>query len=410
MTDVYSKTVPPLPAAKLARPSVWLEDTIIKLITRLKFGHLTVQFPSGRRESVHGAKKGPQAILEIHNLRFLWRLLISGDIGFAESYMSGEWSTPDLSALLTSASLNEEAFGDSVQGSWIAKSVSRLRHARRANTRKGSRRNIAAHYDLGNDFYRLWLDESMTYSAALFSKKDVSLSEAQQQKYLRIATDLNLKAGQSVLEIGCGWGGFAEFAAKELGCSIVCLTLSREQALYATERLEKAGLSDKVEVRLQDYRDVTGKFDAIVSIEMFEAVGEKNWIRYFETVKGLLKEDGKAVVQTITICEGQFDFYRQNPDFIQRYIFPGGMLPSKSAFAQSAENAGLAVSGEFDFGKSYAQTLRIWRRDFERRWDDIERLGFDQRFYLMWRYYLCYCEIGFDRGITDVRQFVIHHR
>lgn len=385
---------------------VWLFRT---WVARLPVGQLTVTFPSQRRETFNGAGPGPDAHLDIHHMRVVNRLMSAGDLGLAESYMSGEWSTPDLSALLRFGQANEQALGTTLQKTTLHRLFDRLLHARRSNTRRGSRRNIAAHYDLGNDFYGHWLDPSMTYSSALFESLDEPLAPAQRRKYLRLASQLDLQPGDRVLEIGCGWGGFAEIAAGEFGCNVVALTLSREQAVYARDRVEQAGLSDHIEVRLQDYRDVQGKFDKIVSIEMFEAVGERYWSVYLDTLRERLAPSGKAALQIITMDDAYFEDYRLNPEFIQRYIFPGGMLPGLSLFQQAAAAASLAISDQFTFGQSYGETLRRWDMAFQNAWPTIKTLGFDDRFYRMWRFYLCYCEVGFDTGRINVAHFTLNH-
>ena len=385
---------------------VWLFRT---WVARLLEGRLTVTIPSGRRETFEGAVSGRNADLNIHDMRVVNRLISAGDLGLAESYMAGEWSTPDLSALMQFGLANDQALGTTLQKTTLHRLFDRLRHAQRANTRCGSRRNIAAHYDLGNVFYGHWLDPSMTYSSALFETLDEALAPAQRRKYLRLAAQLDLQPGDQLLEIGCGWGGFAEIAARDFGCTVVALTLSREQAAYARDRLARASLSNRVEVRLQDYRDVSGQFDKIASIEMFEAVGEQHWPVYFNTLRERLAPGGKAALQIITMDDGYFDEYRRNPEFIQRYIFPGGMLPGLSVFKQAVTAASLVITDHFTFGPSYGETLRRWDTAFQNAWPEIKALGFDDRFYRMWRYYLCYCEVGFDTGRIDVAHFTLKH-
>ena len=374
---------------------------------RVRAGRLTVEFPSGVQKTFGGAEAGPQAIIRIRNLRLASRMLVSGVIGLAEGYIEEDWDSPDLKAVLMLGAMNAKTLSNTLAPAWFAKIINRLRHARRANTREGSRRNIAAHYDLGNAFYGAWLDETMSYSSALFEAMDERHEQAQRRKYLRLAEALELRPGDRVLEIGCGWGGFAEIAAAEFGCEVVGLTLSVEQAAFARARMARAGLADRVDIRVEDYRDVTGDFDKIVSIEMFEAVGEENWATYFDVLDRRLKPGGRAALQVITIADENYEFYRRNPEFIQLYIFPGGMLPSPSAFERAVSTAGLKISDSFYFGKSYAESLRRWDRAFRETWSDIEGLGFDQRFFRMWRYYLCYCEVGFELGRIDVGQFVI---
>ena len=377
---------------------------------RLERGQLTIKFPSGHRQTFGQGEEALQGLLEINDLRLILRMLFAGDLGLAESYLKGEWETPNLSALLTVGAINLDDLSDALQSGWLSRLQGRLRHAMRANTKRGSRRNIAAHYDLGNAFYRPWLDSTMTYSSALFVDFEESLSVAQRRKYARLAEELDIQPGDRVLEIGCGWGGFVEYAAAEYGCEVVGLTLSTEQAAYASARMENSGLAGQVEIRLQDYRDVRGVFDKIVSIEMFEAVGIEHWPIYFDTLRQSLNAGGRAAIQTITIGDEHFASYRRTPDFIQHYIFPGGVLPSPSVFAESATAAGMAVCNTHFFGSSYAETLRRWKKDFLGAWPMIQEMGFDERFRRMWLYYLCYSEVGFDTGKIDVAQFTIQHR
>ncbi len=386
------------------------EAILLRWLRGIEVGRLTVEFPSGVRQSFGGEDAACQASVKIHDLRVVFRMLVGGDMGLAEGYLEGEWDTPDLTSLLMLGMLNREALSGAIGGSWAATILNRIRHARRANTRAGSRRNIAAHYDLGNEFYRLWLDESMTYSSALFAGEDDSLPEAQRRKYLRLAEKLDLRPGDRVLEIGCGWGGFAEIAAAEFGCQVVGLTLSKEQAGFARSRMAQAGLTKQVDIWIQDYRDVRGDFDKIVSIEMFEAVGQENWGTYFAVLDRCLKPGGRAALQSITIADEHFESYRQNPEFIQRYIFPGGMLPGPAVFEKAVCDAGLVISDAFYFGRSYAETLRYWTRAFQENWPAVEALGFDQRFRRMWDYYLCYCEVGFEQGQIDLGQFILERK
>ena len=383
------------------------ERLLARMLGQVSAGRLAVILPSGRKASYGGIAEGPEAALQIHHPRLVTRLLSGGDIGFAEGYMAGDWDSPDLTELFKLALANEHALTGVGSPSLVNRVLNRLLHALRANTRRGSRRNIAAHYDLGNAFYGLWLDRTMTYSSALFDRMDEPLEQAQMRKYRRLAEMLELAPGDHVLEIGCGWGGFAEIAARDFGCKVVCLTLSTEQAAYVRTRLAQAGLADRVEVRLQDYRDATGTFDKIASIEMFEAVGEAYWSVYMETLRARLKPGGRAALQVITIDEAWFASYRHNPDFIQRYVFPGGMLPSPGAFAQAAFAAGLEVAEKHFFGASYAETIRRWDSAFTANWESIRKQGFDDRFLRLWRYYLAYCTVGFDHGRIDVGQFLL---
>jgi cyclopropane-fatty-acyl-phospholipid synthase len=332
---------------------------------------------------------------------------MSGDIGFAEGFMAGEWGSPDLAALLTLLSANADRLMRVITGSPLAQAAHWFMHVTRANTRAGARRNIHAHYDLGNRFYSAWLDSTMTYSSARFAAAGQDLSEAQRNKYRALAQHLELERGDEVLEIGCGWGGFAEIAAGEYGARVTALTISEAQHDFARQRIEKAGLADQVEIRLQDYRDVEGAFDKVASIEMFEAVGERYWPAYFNKIAEVLKPGGKAALQIITIREDLFEAYRKRADFIQRYIFPGGMLPSLDRLRGEVERAGLAWRRLEAFGQSYADTLAEWRRRFTAKWEEIRPLGFDEKFKQLWAFYLSYCEAGFRSGRTDVVQLAL---
>lgn len=396
-------------ATEAIRPGL-LERLLLRCLERLTVGRLTIDLPSGLHRTFGDPDSLPRASIRIHDIRTIFRMMISGDIGLAEGYMRGEWETPDLTALLLLGSRNMESLSGAVSENPVVTALNRIRHARRANTRRGSRRNIAAHYDLGNDFYGCWLDSGMAYSSALFEAPDETLAVAQRRKFLRLAEMLDLQPGDSILEIGCGWGGFAELAASEYGCTVVGLTLSQEQAKFSRDRMVRAGLAGKVDIRIQDYRDVVGQFDKIVSVEMFEAVGQENWGTYFSVLDRCLKPGGRAALQSITIANGKFDTYRRSPDFIQRYIFPGGMLPSPERFKDAAGKAGMQVYDSFFFGASYAETLRRWNEAFRQNWPEIERLGCDERFRRMWHYYLCYCEAGFEDGHVDVGQFVLGRR
>ncbi len=389
---------------------------LVKFLAGLQHGKLTVLQPNGERYEAIG-KKGQEwvsstgertslhADLRLHKNRVFRRVLMGGTVGLAEAYIDGDWDTPDLTSFLTLGCLNEAALGTKVGGLWPLKLWHSLRHMLNANTKRGSRRNIAFHYDLGNDFYRRWLDASMTYSAALFTSEEQDLEQAQQNKYQRLADMLDLQPGHSVLEIGCGWGGFAEFAARKYGCRVVGVTLSREQLDYARTRVAKTGLDDLVEIRLQDYRDVEGQFDRIASIEMFEAVGKENWPRYFDILNSRLKPGGIAALQVITIDDKRFETYQHTSDFIQQYIFPGGMLPSVRRLQEEIAKSALTLTAQKMFGAGYAHTLRHWHTAFRNNWPDIAPLGFDSRFYRMWTFYLSYCEAGFLTGATDVGHF-----
>ena len=341
-----------------------------------------------------------------HPARLLSRMARLGDIGIAEGFIEGDFSADDLPRLLEIGARNFEAIGGGLRPGFWARIGHRIQHALRANHRRGSRRNIAAHYDLGNAFYRLWLDESMTYSSALFATPDEPLGIAQQRKYDRLLDGLEAGAGDHILEIGCGWGGLAERAAQR-GLAVDGLTLSTEQLVYGRERLATAGLADQARLHLTDYRDQAGQFDHIVSIEMFEAVGERYWPTYFQTVHDRLRSGGRAAIQVITIDESAFESYRREPDFIQLYIFPGGMLPSIERFHAAARAAGLQVRETACFGQDYARTLARWHERFEMAEEELETMGFDHAFRQTWRYYLAYCEAGFLAGRIDVAQVIL---
>jgi cyclopropane-fatty-acyl-phospholipid synthase len=389
-----------------------LERFFVSVIDRLHRGKLTVNFPSGNAYSFSGSQdlidgKQFHAAWNLKSYRAVRRMLRGKSIGFAEAYMEGEWDSPDLTHFLELMACNMDAMESSVNKWSIVRSWNRVQHLLRSNTRRGSRRNIAYHYDLGNDFYKMWLDSSMTYSSAVFDEQHQDMESAQENKYRLLAEELDLKAHHEVLEIGCGWGGFAEYAARNYGCKIVCLTLSKEQLAWSKERIAAAGLSDLVELRLQDYRDVQGQFDRIVSIEMFEAVGEEHWDTYFEQLRACLKPGGRAGLQIISIANDRYDAYRNKADFIQKYIFPGGMLPSEEKLDGHINKAGLLKTDQHNFGESYAKTLALWRKDFLSNWENISRLGYSDKFKRMWEYYMCYCEAGFRRGTIDVGHYFL---
>ena len=388
------------------RPVFW-EALLDKWLSRIEAGELRAVFPSNFQKVYSGGQVGPTADIQINSWKLVPRLLLSGDMGLAESFLSGEWETSNLTQLILLGDINERALGNAVTPSKFINSIEKLRHQRRDNSKRGSRRNIAAHYDLGNEFYSHWLDNSMSYSSALFTDFGEELEVGQNRKYQRLAKALKLKEGDQVLEIGCGWGGFAEIAAKEYKCNVVGITLSNEQAKFAQRRMKENQLSNLVDIRIEDYRDVQGSFDKIVSIEMFEAVGEEHWRNYFETIKTRLKPGGLAGIQSITIANEFFETYKRRPDFIQKYIFPGGILPSEDKLNNAVSSAGLKILDDYYFGKSYAETLRRWQSTFEQKWDDIKNLGFDEKFQKMWRYYLSYCEAGFETGHINVGQFLI---
>jgi cyclopropane-fatty-acyl-phospholipid synthase len=380
---------------------------ILRLAHQLQHGSLEIVLPDGGRRLFKGSVPGPHGVLCLKNGHVARRYLAAGGVGFAEGYIEGDWDTPDLANLLAVLSLNEEAWGDSYFGGLWHRLARRLQHTLRPNTRRGSRRNIHAHYDLGNEFFAAWLDPTMTYSSALFADDGTDLEAAQRAKYRNLAQEIAVGHGQRLLEIGSGWGGFAVTAAKEFGAKVTSITVSRAQAEYARARVFREGLGEQVEILLQDYRDVKGRFDRIASIEMFEAVGEQFWPTYFRTLRERLTPDGAAGLQLITIADRYFEAYRRNVDFIQAYIFPGGMLPSPTALDRRAGQAGLTRTSELGFGLSYARTLALWNDRFQAAWPKVREQGFDERFRRIWTYYLAYCEAGFRTGSIDVVQTVL---
>lgn len=387
-----------------------LRGLLERLLRHLQVGALAITLPNGATLEGQGEQSGPRGLLVLHRWRPVWRLLTSGDIGLARSYRDGDWSTPDLTTLLEVGIRNEAAWGSTLHASAPVRWLHRVAHGLRRNTRQGSRDNISFHYDLGNDFYAEWLDASMLYSSGIHATGQESLEEAQAAKLQRILDRLALQEDSQVLEIGCGWGALAERVAQVTPRGYVtALTLSTEQLRHATARLRAAGVAQRVALRLQDYRDEQGQYDRIVSIEMLEAVGESYWPDYFATLKSRLRSGGTAVVQTITITEDQFERYRAEPDFIQRFIFPGGMLPTHQIVQAQAAQAGLQVTRSETFGQSYALTLAEWRHRFLRAWPRIEALGFDENFRRLWVYYLCYCEAGFRTGRVDVGLYTLTH-
>ena len=381
---------------------------VLDLASRLRRGRLEIHLPDGVRRFFTGAEPGPEAVLLLHDgNKVAQRVAMSGGLGLAESYIAAEWDSPDLASFLELVDRNCDAMGFDSRLAGLRRLVERARHLLRLNSRRGSRKNIHAHYDLGNSFYAAWLDPTLTYSAALFGPDTPDLESAQRAKYRRLAERIALAPGQRLLEIGTGWGGFALTAAKEFGARVTGITISREQHAVASERVFREGLAEQVEIRLQDYRDVTGRFDRIASIEMLEAVGERFWPVFFSTLCQHLVPGGRAGLQTITIADRLFDGYRRNVDFIQKYIFPGGMLPSPSVLERETARAGLTLESSHLFGWSYARTLAEWHRRFDEAWPRLEREGFDERFRRMWKYYLAYCEAGFRSGSIDVAQLTL---
>lgn len=374
---------------------------------QIEAGRLDIMLPDGRTFRAEGARPGPVAVLQIHEPEVFARLVREGYLGFCEAYLDGDWSTPDLQAFMDLLNDDNDGIYFGYPGQRVAQIYERIRFWFKRNSKVQARRNIAHHYDLGNEFYGLWLDETMTYSSALFTGEGNSLEQAQIAKYASMVDQMGVKPGDHVLEIGCGWGGFAEYAAKERGLRVTGLTISAEQLRYARERIARAGLSDRVTLKLQDYRDERGQYDGIASIEMFEAVGERYWPVYFRCLRQRLLPGARATLQIITIADRCWEAYRTDVDFIQKYIFPGGMLPSPTALRTEIGRAGLSVDRSFEFGESYSQTLRRWHQNFNEKWDRIAALGFDERFFRMWNFYLTSCAAAFKGGSCDVTQITI---
>ncbi len=380
---------------------------VYAMAQEMENGQVDFVLPDGRHFRAVGKNPLPVAEIQIHNADLFARLIRDGDLGFCDAYLDEWWSTPDLQAFMDVAHANEDIY-DSFPGMGLVRKYEALRFWLQSNSKKQARKNISYHYDLGNDFYKLWLDDTMTYSSALFEDgAQQSLEAAQTAKYASMVDQMGVQPGDHVLEIGCGWGGFAEYAAKERGLKVTCLTISKEQFKYAQERIDKAGLSDLVEFKLQDYRDERGIYDGIASIEMFEAVGEKYWPSYFNTLRDRLKPGKLATLQIITVQDRRWKIYKRGVDFIQKYIFPGGMLPSPSVLRQQVEKAGLGVVKSIEFGKSYDLTLRRWHVTFNEKWEEIAAMGFDERFKRMWNFYLTSCASTFDSGNCDVTQITV---
>lgn len=394
---------------RFAGPTLWtrfisrLTEWIgVRLIGRPRHGTLTVTFPNGRSRTVGNPATGEHAILKLRNFKVITEAMRRGTVGFAAAYINGDLEIEDLTAVFRYFIQNRDIFDAANPGLFRRAAQDLAYHMSRPNSREGAKQNISEHYDLGNDFYGKWLDPSMTYSSALFSSEDQSLEEAQRAKYHRVADVAQVRPGQTVLEIGCGWGGFAETVARDFEAVLYGITLSREQLNYGLERLAKQGLDDLATLHFEDYRDTKGQYDHVASIEMIEAVGEDHWPTYFQAVHDRLKPSGTAAIQAITINEVDFDAYRAGPDFIQRYIFPGGMLLTKTAMREQGEKVGLILENVENFRLSYARTLRLWRERFLQCWSEIAKLGYDEEFRRKWVYYLSYCEAGFMEGTIDV--------
>ncbi|MCE2517966.1 MAG: class I SAM-dependent methyltransferase [Alphaproteobacteria bacterium] len=379
----------------------------VRILKHLRFGELTVTMPDGSTHHVKAPEDGPVADLTIHSQRALGRIMSDGKMGFCEAFMQGEVTSGNLTNLIELTVKQNDYVEENLKFSVLKTYFRQIMHWLNSNSKTGSRKNISYHYDLGNSFYDKWLDKSMTYSSAYFERDDDDLKTAQESKYRRLAEMVDLTPGDHVLEIGCGWGGFAEYAARHFDVRITAITISKEQFDYANARIAAAGLSDKVTISLTDYRDLNQTYDKIVSIEMFEAVGEAYWPTYFETVARCLQNNGKAALQVITIDDRIFDDYKREPDFIQQYIFPGGMLPSVPRLANPLKSAGLKLVQENGFGLHYARTLQEWRDRFLDSWPEISTSGFDARFKRMWELYLAYCEGGFRAGSIDVKHMLL---
>ncbi|UWQ16898.1 cyclopropane-fatty-acyl-phospholipid synthase family protein [Jannaschia sp. M317] len=377
------------------------------MLEQTQSGRMDVVLPDGRRFRHVGGQPGPVGEIVVHDPAVFARLVREGDLGFTDAYLEGQWSTPDLMALFDLINKEGDSLIQQQRGLALLRVYERLRFWMQRNTKDQAKKNISAHYDLGNAFYGLWLDDTMTYSAGIFQTGQESLEAAQIAKYASIVDRMEVKPGEHVLEIGCGWGGFAEYAAGERGLRVTCLTLSKEQLKFARDRIEKAGLSDQVEFKLQDYRDETGSYDGIASIEMFEAVGQRYWPAYFDTLRDRLRPGRQASLQIITVPDKRWDIYIGSVDFIQKYIFPGGFLPAPFRLSEEIDRAGLEEGSSFSIAKGYSQTLRRWFDRFNDRWDEVAAQGFDDRFRRMWNTYLTSCAGAFEYGNCDVIQMIV---
>ena len=379
-----------------------------KFLSKIRYGELIVTFPSGVTKSFKGISGNETADLKLNNYKFISKILKRKSIGFAESYMDGDFSSSDLTKLLIISFKNEKDFLHNLKSNIFFNIYSKFKHFLNENTKKQSKKNIEYHYDLGNSFYDKWLDQSMTYSSAYFEQDNQNLFDAQISKYQQIAKSLNLNENSMVLEIGCGWGGFSSYIAKNFKSKIDAITISKEQFEYASNRIQQEGLGEKVSIKYSDYRDIENKYSNIASIEMFEAVGKKYWEKYFSILKKSLVNSGKAALQIITIDDQRAVDYQHQPDFIQQYIFPGGMLPTKKELEEINYKVGLEFKEINSFGLSYAKTLNLWNKQFQNSWEDLAQLGFNKRFKRMWEFYLSYCETGFISKSTDVSHFLIN--
>ncbi len=384
-----------------------LEKLLNNFLSKIKYGNLEVIFPSGEKKFFSGPENGLSASIQIHNYNFLSYIFKKGSVGYAEAYMKGFYSTPNLTNLLMFSHKNERFFLDNINSNFFYLTLSKIKHFLKDNSKSQSKKNIKYHYDLGNKFYEKWLDQSMTYSSAIFDQKNTNLSDAQLNKYKKIADSLSLNENSKTLEVGCGWGGFSSYIAKNYKCKVDAITISKEQYDYTASKIQKEGLAEKVEVHFKDYREINNKYSNIASIEMFEAVGKKYWHSYFNMIQNSLSDQGSAALQIITIDENRAQNYQTRPDFIQQYIFPGGMLPTKKQLEANAKDVGLKCLELLSFSKSYAKTLNIWNTQFQDSWNDVARIGFDNKFKRMWEFYFSYCETGFLSNSTDVSHFLI---
>jgi cyclopropane-fatty-acyl-phospholipid synthase len=406
-THVSAEVISAANVAKFLKGLPLRAQFVLRYLANMRFGTLNLRMPDGRNLRIEGPETGPEAELILKNWNLLYSAFKRGTIGVAETYMDGDWESPDIPTFLELFIVNTDLGNHIASGArGLAKIIERLRHIFRSNSKIQAQKNISAHYDLGNAFYEKWLDPSMTYSSALFETGANDLQSGQKAKYRALAESIGINADSHVLEIGCGWGGFAEFVAKELGARVTGLTISREQLAYAQNRIQQAGLAEKVDLKFQDYRDERGVYDHIASIEMFEAVGEKYWPGYFSKISECLKPGGRAGLQIITIREEAYESYRRNPDFIQRYVFPGGMLPTFEIVEDLGRKANLKLAGHREFAQDYARTLSEWCNRFWEAWPAIKPLGFDDRFKRLWEFYLHYCEAGFRAENVNVRQII----
>lgn len=384
----------------------WHAKVVLNLLNRLEYGQLEIETPSNEILFFYGKQDGHHAHIKIYDWTVCERALKSGDIGFCEAYIDQLWDSKDLLALLRLLLQNRRIIERVIYGSWWGRLTYQIKHWLNRNSKAGSKKNIHAHYDIGNSFYSLWLDPSMTYSSALFKTEDETLIQAQINKYQRIIDEIGISKEDRLLEIGCGWGGMMEVATQQ-GIRIDCLTISQEQAKFAQERAERIHQTERAQILIRDYRDHADQYDGIASIEMFEAVGEQYWDTYFKTIYQCLKPGKKACIQTIVIADDLFERYREGTDFIQQYVFPGGMLPSVQAFSQAAQKAGLIVTNTYSFGQDYFKTLCLWYKKFMANLDTVKHQGFDDSFVRLWSMYLMYCAAGFAENSINVAQLTL---